>query len=765
MNNKKGLMLSLLGIIGLIVITVGVTYAFFNYTKEGTTDNAITTGTITFLYTEVSGVGRGISIDDAFPISDTQGKAQTGEGKVFDFKVTSTTQMDASIPYEVTARKKATSTLDESAVKLYLTKVDGETETEILLAKYSDLLQTSKVSSDTYTEKTIYTGKVPANQANYEQNFRLRMWIDSDVKFSPNSDGSYPYNDKTFTVTVNVYANAKVVTEEDKELEANNDITSIQVGTKKAVESYSNSYDYEIGLDSGTTSTSLNIITESPDTTVKVESLDILAYGAKRLSSTKSITVKEGDNYFKITTTSLTGEEKISTINVRVGEYKESLLNQADPVLTDNLVPVIIKDNGEVQKVDTNYTWYDYETKYWANAVVLRSSDTYNTGDIIPEEAIESYFVWIPKYSYKLFDLGNYSSLTSIASKEQPISIRFGLTNTSDGVTGECTTPGTAGASGNCGVGEYMTHPAFLAFDTNGLWVGKFETGYDGATTTEAAATDVDKVDISKIIIKPNVYSWRNIKIGNMFENSYQYLRSDESHMMKNTEWGSVAYLSHSLYGTCEEVNGEVKCSEVRTNNNSAYITGYAGTEQPMVGSNKGESINGNKVENTTLGVDGIHTLNYLNTLSNIASNTGNYSGIYDLSGGAWDYVMGYTTGASTVGGSSEITSVHSDFFTNSIWNKYYDKYSSTLNTNYDNRILGDATGEIGTFAIQTDPDNVIRHKSSWYGDYAVFINSTGCWFPRGGYWIHGKNNGVFAFSDYIGDAHAAMSFRVVLAP
>ena len=142
-KKKKGLLLSILGLLGLIVITAGVTYAFFNYAKEGTTDNSITTGTITFLYTEVSGVGRGISIKDAYPVSDSVGKAQTGEGKVFDFKVTSNTMNDASIPYEVTARKKYNSTLDDSAVKLYLTKVSGDSEEEVLLANYSKLDQTS----------------------------------------------------------------------------------------------------------------------------------------------------------------------------------------------------------------------------------------------------------------------------------------------------------------------------------------------------------------------------------------------------------------------------------------------------------------------------------------------------------------------------------------------------------------------------------------------------------------------------------------------
>jgi len=219
-RRKKELFLSILGILALVAITTGVTFAFFNYTKEGTTENAITTGTITFLYTEVSGVGRGINIDDAYPISDDAGKKQVGEGNVFDFKVTSTTPSNADISYEVTARKNANSTLDESVVKLYLTEVLGSNEKEVLLANFNTLTQTSVVDSASYIEKTIYTGKVPADSTNYEQDFRLRMWIDSNTNFSPeqdeNGNDTYPYNDKSFTVTINVYATAKVVTSENE---------------------------------------------------------------------------------------------------------------------------------------------------------------------------------------------------------------------------------------------------------------------------------------------------------------------------------------------------------------------------------------------------------------------------------------------------------------------------------------------------------------------------------------------------------------------
>ena len=74
MKKSKNLILSILGILSIVLITTGITYAFFSYAGVGTTDNTITTDTITFLYTEVDGVGNGIKLENAFPISDEQVK-------------------------------------------------------------------------------------------------------------------------------------------------------------------------------------------------------------------------------------------------------------------------------------------------------------------------------------------------------------------------------------------------------------------------------------------------------------------------------------------------------------------------------------------------------------------------------------------------------------------------------------------------------------------------------------------------------------------
>jgi len=296
MNKKKNLILSLLAVLTVIIITGGVTYAFFSYTGTGTTDNVLTTDTITFLYTEVDGVGNGIKIENAFPISDEKGKALTKTNEYFDFKVTSKTASTLAIPYEITARKSSDSDDIDEYIRVYLTK--GETNEEVLLDNYSELTQTQKVDASKYTEKTIYTGKVPSNTPDYEETFRLRMWLDEKTRFDTTD-----MNDKTFTLTVNVYANAKVVTEEEIAEENQAEIKTLTIEGTELTAVENEDYDYETTLPEDTTSTTINIETESPNATVKVEKIDSLAKSnsVKRLATTKTLELTNGENLFKVT--------------------------------------------------------------------------------------------------------------------------------------------------------------------------------------------------------------------------------------------------------------------------------------------------------------------------------------------------------------------------------------------------------------------------------------------------------------------------------
>ena len=333
----------------------------------------------------------------------------------------------------------------------------------------------------------------------------------------------------------------------------------------------------------------------------------------------------------------------------------------AIPNLGTDLIPVTIADDGTVTYADTSKEWYNYCDKIWANAIDLidSPSKSYKVGDIISESDIRSYFVWIPKYKYKLWNV----NVTNTLELAHSIEIIFDTTNTTNIEGVSCEAPMASGERGECDNGEYMTHPAFISMDVDGFWVGKFET----------------TGSISNITIKPNITSLRNQTLYNMIVNAYNYSRENDSHMMKNTEWGAVAYLSHSKYGIGTEVN---------INNNSSFITGSSSLitlNQSVYPGKYGTGSSYNESYNTEVGY--------------LASTTGDISGIYDMSGRTHEYMASYVSG--NYGSSG--------FNTTNIQNydsKYFDIYlNNSSETSYQNRILGDATGEMGPFINYEDSD------------------------------------------------------------
>ena len=452
-----------------------------------------------------------------------------------------------------------------------------------------------------------------------------------------------------------------------------------------------------------------------------------------------------------------------------VNKYSEPLLNGTDPVLSEGLIPVTIDNSGIVKKASLGSKWYSYQEKQWANAVILNdASILYADGETIPESNIESYFVWIPKYRYQLWDLGEYNNLTEVdSSKPYEIPIIFGDYDTKD-ILGECTTPMLSGKSGNCEVGDYMTHPAFISMNATGLWVGKFETGYKGSIDMVTAQKNV--VEPGSVQIKSNVNSWRGINVANAFYTSYDYKREMDSHMMKNTEWGAVAYLSHSKYGSM---------SSVRFNNNSNFVAGYASVKEPTCG------YTGKNEECNKYGTDSSVTQPWNTSVGYLGSTTGNITGIYDMSGGSWEYMMSVMVDQNGIPMSGRNSLYHSGF--NGVFscptcdndnsgntslttglpfptdNKYYDTYVFAENAEtYNRRILGDATGEMGPFATAIY-ETKNRQIGSWYADEAWYVSILNSWFIRSAYYSNGYGTGVFAFGHATGHVYNDVSFRIVL--
>ena len=426
--------------------------------------------------------------------------------------------------------------------------------------------------------------------------------------------------------------------------------------------------------------------------------------------------------------------------------------------------------------------------QYYSNDIVINDSKdllsyqnfegTLSYNEVIPEDNIKQYYVWIPRYKYELWNVNGENKYPN-GEKESAINIVFESKNKE--------------ASNGTENREWLTHPAFTSFNTNGIWVGKYETSYDEETYTDSSKflTTNPKYSVatnaSNIIIKPNVRSLTNKNVSTFYTLGRGINEGLNSHMMKNREWGAVAYLTYSLYGKCTETG----CEEVYLNNvNTGYLnstatfTGqwqYGATITGCSASTASSTVNSNK--------SSCESGYAYNGANNKASTTGNISGIYDMSGGNWEYVMGvikdesgnpmsgrnntYNSGFNGTYGcpacdsdTSGLTSLTAgiDFPTDT---RYYDIYtpkSTTLGDDtwykYENGHLGDATKEVAVSKSNTSSGD----RGQWYSDYAGFPTMANPWFSCGGHFSNGAGAGVFNFARGIGHAYSNGTFRVVLA-
>ena len=331
LEDKKKL-LAVFGILATVLITLSATYAFFSYARNGRTENSVESGVIKFIYNESSRVGNGISLTDAMPMPDANGKI---EEKYFDFSVTGTSGT-SKIAYEITARKTDSSDNIDDSVKVYLTKVDGNNETQKVLSIYDDLTQSTNALAANHTEKTLYTGAIPAGSTNYTENFRLRMWLNNDTndgnvlpyeqtETGSCSDSTYtteadcvaakkdwtrvatPMAEKEFTVKVNVYANGQAATAQEIADSNSVGILSVKVNNKNAIvnEDETQNCDFYVEVDDSVTEAEIDIGEKVEGQTFTVESITENEANTITGASTKiTVPVGNGTNYYKITTVS-----------------------------------------------------------------------------------------------------------------------------------------------------------------------------------------------------------------------------------------------------------------------------------------------------------------------------------------------------------------------------------------------------------------------------------------------------------------------------
>lgn len=361
-------------------------------------------------------------------------------------------------------------------------------------------------------------------------------------------------------------------------------------------------------------------------------------------------------------------------------EYYTDKTGANKPEVSGNLVPVLYKNNKWL-KADLYQEWYDYDKKEWANAVLIKYNKRAEyifaaSGKEIKPEDILAYLVWIPRYSYKLFNTNG------LDIDEQQIEINFEENRNS--------------TDNELENGQLLTHPAFSFDDEelNGFWIAKFETNGEAENTS----------------IVPNSEPLTNLDLSDQFElahnfndlDDYGLVKVNNAHIIRNIDWGAVAYLSQSKYGNLDH-------SGVKRN---TYLSGCVTVD---------ENNNCTEPYNSTNGVK--------------LSTTGNVYGVYDMNNSYSEVVMAYTKADE----GSDLSLF--DKFPES---EYYDEYekSKTFNDNdsYKRRILGDALSETRT----------------WYNGTALMLYDKEPWLIRG-------SNGIFSFKYYDGSESDDISFRIVI--
>ena len=447
------------------------------------------------------------------------------------------------------------------------------------------------------------------------------------------------------------------------------------------------------------------------------------------------------------------------------------------------LIPIILNDDGTFQELSVEEAkttkWYDYadtsadgkrNTSQWANAITKNSKGE-----------VTGFFVWIPRYEYKI----NYKNEEN-KSEGGSIDVNFIPTNKTIATEG------------------YIIHPSFTneknsnfangGWDSeiSGFWISKFQAGFAGGnnnvtvedsnitytglyeevdTFYSADPTDYIEANVTKIkypVFLPKTYIYNNINVGDCYNisreiqnSSYYGLSNLDSHMMKNSEWGAVAYLTHSKYGRNGE---EPSINNVEMNNRILTIRGISGYGGAEVDSEV------NKLTTPEL-TDNLNSLSYAwNTeIGKLASSTGNISGIYDINGGAWQMTAGYIpiqdenkkinnyggTFANNEDGSVNIES-----------NKYVSVYEGSENliessvNKRESYMKEKNTVRKGEAIWET---SISGSGIAWNNDFANFVSYEQPFNLVGGYWFRNTTSGIFAFGSAVGGAQPGVSFRVVL--
>lgn len=279
-----------------------------------------------------------------------------------------------------------------------------------------------------------------------------------------------------------------------------------------------------------------------------------------------------------------------------------------------------------------------------------------NIGTTINQDDIVAYYVWIPRFKYKLWNITGEDNIDSYDAYQKGIDVVFEKGNTTSGVIyckeNQCYSDslGIAKVTQNDN-GKYYTHPAFKTQneELTGLWVSKYEISTNNSKCNEIDTSGCNSNELT-VESKIGNTAWRNNNLSNYYQAIKKISTESNYHVIKNTEWGAITYLTHSKYGLCQNNT----CKNIGTNK-----TYQSGSE-------------------------------------NSDTTTGNIYGVFDMSGSASEFTMSnYSNEIGTINGNNDDYDIY---------------YKNTF-------ILGDATKEISieNGIWYNNYANYINETNNWF--------------------------------------------------
>ena len=480
----------------------------------------------------------------------------------------------------------------------------------------------------------------------------------------------------------------------------------------------------------------------------------------------------------------------------------------------DNMVPVAYDDSDGnwyvVAQSDIGGdpgSWYDYGKRKWANAVTLTANGLAKyrnqpTGTKVDEQYVLGYWVYIPRYAYKVMrkEVANHVITDEEAKARGGFSIRFEKAGDSVKTpTSICDTSSIDYWECVAQTSEYKflyysdddqyanqtvwaTHPAFdwNGSEINGFWIGKFETtgtidlptvlpnrkhigdtglNYGGAGGYYEMAKKVGVEDPQNVYGYTATTSFNNGR-------GHHNLSKAMSHMLKSSEWGATAYLSASTYGAGVDgvqINAQ---SQAGTDDNGAPSNGVTGCG-PVDDGKTTMYANGGQIGTANACSDGGVTHAYNGSLGVKSSTTNNVYGVYDMSGGAYEYVMGSfsSDGVQSSRGSNGFV-----YFNIPAREPYVDLYDGSIfnaGSQWTNNNLCTWAECGGRALYETKNVSLVTSElESWNGGLSYFVqNDSQAWFGMGGNYANGQAAGLFTAyrSNGAANSEGGVGFRVAL--